>query len=107
MARFYGMGGEDLTLCGMDDAGEMSAWYVFNAIGIYPYSPADEDYIVTVPIFDEVKMKLGNKVCTIIKKNSGSKITGITYDNQEINGYFIPYHDLVKGKKLVITTVKD
>jgi len=38
----------------MDDAGEMSAWYVFNAIGLYPYSPADDTYIVTVPLFDKV-----------------------------------------------------
>ena len=54
MERFYGMD-DGLTLCGMDDAGEMSSWYVFNAIGLYPYSPADEDYIVTVPILTRSK----------------------------------------------------
>jgi predicted alpha-1,2-mannosidase len=106
MDRFYGMGGTDLTLCGMDDAGEMSAWYVFNAIGLYPYSPADEDYIVTVPIFDEVKLKLSNnKTVTILKKNSGSKITGLTYGKRKIDGYFIPFHELVKGEPLVIETM--
>lgn len=105
MNRFYGMGGNDNTLCGMDDAGEMSSWYVFNAIGLYTYSPADEDYIITVPIFDEVKMRLGNdKTFTILKKGSGSKITGITYDSQKVSGYFIPYHELLKGKNLVIST---
>lgn len=36
--RFYGMGPEGLALSGMDDAGEMSSWYVFNAIGLYTYS---------------------------------------------------------------------
>ena len=40
MARFYGMD-SGKTLCGMDDCGEMSSWYVFNAIGLYTYSPAD------------------------------------------------------------------
>jgi predicted alpha-1,2-mannosidase len=105
MNRFYGMGEAGLALCGMDDAGEMSAWYVFNAIGIYPYSPADEDYIVSVPIFDEVDLKLNdNRTCTILKKNSGRKISDITYDNRKIDGYFIPHHELTKGKKLVITT---
>jgi predicted alpha-1,2-mannosidase len=104
MDRFYGMGADGLALCGMDDAGEMSSWYVFNAIGIYPYSPADEDYIVSVPIFDEVNMKLNGKTFTIVKKNSGEKITGLNYDNRKVEGYFVPHHELMKGKKLVITT---
>jgi predicted alpha-1,2-mannosidase len=105
MSRFYGMGDDGLALSGMDDAGEMSAWYVFNAIGFYPYSPADPDYIVSVPLFNKVSMKLSNgKDFTIIKKNSGVKITGITYDHQKLDGYFLPHNELVKGKKLVITT---
>ncbi|HXI71620.1 MAG TPA: glycoside hydrolase family 92 protein, partial [Verrucomicrobiae bacterium] len=103
MERFYGMDG-GRTLCGMDDAGEMSSWYVFNAIGIYPYSPADEDYIVTVPLFDEVKMQLNRETLTIVKKNSGQKISEITYGNRRVDGYFIPHHELMRGKELLITT---
>lgn len=104
MSRFYGMGGGN-TLCGMDDAGEMSAWYVFNAIGLYTYSPADEDYIITVPMFDEVKLQMSNgKTVIIQRKGSGTKITGITYGGEKVDGYFISYHDLLKGKKLVIST---
>jgi putative alpha-1,2-mannosidase len=104
MERFYGMN-DGLTLCGMDDAGEMSAWYVFNAIGIYPYSPADEDYIISVPVFDEVKMKLNGKTLTISRENVGPKILEITYGGHAVAGYFIPHHDLAKGKRLVIKTV--
>ncbi|HTV62322.1 MAG TPA: GH92 family glycosyl hydrolase [Verrucomicrobiae bacterium] len=104
MDRFYGMGEDGLALCGMDDCGEMSCWYVFNAIGIYPYSPADESYIVTVPVFDKTEMKLGGKTLTILKKNAGEKISNITYDKQKIDGYFVPYHELIKGKRLVIST---
>jgi predicted alpha-1,2-mannosidase len=105
MSRFYGMGDDGLALSGMDDAGEMSAWYVFNAIGFYPYSPADPDYIVSVPLFNKVHMKLSNgKGFTIIRKNAGVKITDITYDNKKLDGYFLPHNQLVKGKKLVITT---
>ncbi len=108
MDRFYGMGGDGLALCGMDDCGEMSSWYVFNAIGIYPYSPADEDYIVTVPIFDRTEMALSGRTVTILKKNSGKnagqKITGISYDQQKIDGYFVPYHQLIKGGTLSIST---
>jgi predicted alpha-1,2-mannosidase len=104
MERFYGMD-DGLTLCGMDDAGEMSSWYVFNAIGIYPYSPADEDYIICVPVFDEVKMKLNGKMLTISRANVGPKISKITYGGDAVDGYFIPHHDLAKGKQLVIKTV--
>lgn len=103
MERFYGMD-DGLTLCGMDDAGEMSSWYVFNAIGLYPYSPADDDYIICVPIFDEVKMNVDGNTLTIVRENAGRRIREITYDGQQVEGYFIPHRELAKGKRLVIKT---
>ncbi|MHB9142888.1 MAG: glycoside hydrolase family 92 protein, partial [Paludibacter sp.] len=104
MNHFYGMGKEKLAYAGMDDAGEMSSWYVFSAIGLYPFSPADPEYIISVPLFDKVEFNLVNKEFTIIKKNSGKKIDNISYDNKKIEGFFIPHSELLKGKKLVITT---
>ena len=108
MNHFYGMGKEKLAYAGMDDAGEMSSWYVFNAMGFYPFSPADPKYIVSVPIFDKIEFKFGgtNKGFTIIKKNSGTKISDISYDGRKVNGYFIDDAELKKGKTLVITTSK-
>ena len=102
--HFYDMGKEKLAYAGMDDAGEMSSWYVFNAIGMYPFSPAGKDFILSVPLFNKVEFNLGDKSFTIIKKNSGRKITDINYDNRKIEGYFISNDELIKGKKLVITT---
>jgi predicted alpha-1,2-mannosidase len=105
MSRFYGMGESGLALSGMDDAGEMSSWYVFNAIGLYPYSPADPDYIVSVPLFEKVTVKLSNgKTFTIVKRNSGNQITSLTYGGKKIDGYFIRHSELANGKELVITT---
>ncbi|MCL4482207.1 MAG: GH92 family glycosyl hydrolase [Bacteroidetes bacterium] len=104
MNHFYDMGKNHLAYAGMDDAGENSSWYVLTAIGLYPFSPADPEYIISVPLFDKVEFKLGEKEFTIIKKNSGKKIESITYDNKKIDGYFIPHSELLKGKKLVITT---
>lgn len=104
MSRFYGMGDEGLALCGMDDAGEMSSWYVFNAIGIYPYSPADPKYIVTVPLFKKVTFSMGDgKTFVIARKGSGLQITNIKYDGKKIDGDFIAHSELVKGKKLAIS----
>ena len=103
MNRFYGMGKEKLAYPGMDDAGEMSAWYVFNAIGLYTFSPADPEYIISVPLFDKVKFTLGDNVAfTITKKGTGKKITHIAYDGKKINGWFISHDLLKKGKELEI-----
>jgi predicted alpha-1,2-mannosidase len=105
MSKFYGMGEDGLALSGMDDAGEMSSWYVFNAIGLYPYSPADPEYIVSVPLFRKITFML-NKGGTlkILKRNSGERITSITYGGRKIDGYFVAHSDLETGGELVITT---
>ena len=50
MENFYDMGSDRLAYAGMDDAGEMSSWFVFNALGLYPFSPADPEYIISVPL---------------------------------------------------------
>ncbi len=105
MDRFYGMGKEGLALCGMDDAGEMSSWYVFNAIGFYPYSPADDQYIVTVPLFDRVELHLGGQKPLIIEKQkNGLKIDQVRLDGQEVKGYFVSHQQLAGGEKLTIKT---
>ena len=104
MTHYYNMGKEGLSYAGMDDSGGLSAWYVFNAIGLYTLSPADPEYIITVPIFDHIVFDLDGTPFTIHKINQGKKITNITYDGQKINGYFIAHDDLKKGKELIITT---
>ena len=105
MNHYYDMGKDKLAYSGMDDAGEMSAWYVFNAIGLYTYSPADPEYIVTVPLFDKIKFSLGDgSSFTIAKEGNGRKITNISYDGKKIDGWFIPHSLLTQGKQLTITT---
>jgi predicted alpha-1,2-mannosidase len=106
MNHFYDMGKDKLAYAGMDDAGEMSSWYVFNAMGFYPFSPADPKYIISVPLFDRVDFNLAptHTRFSVIKKGSGRKITAITYEGRRINGYFITDEALKKGKELIITT---
>ncbi len=105
MDEFYDMGKEKLAYAGMDDAGEMSSWYVFNAMGFYPFSPADPEYIVSVPLFDKVVIEMGDKVnWTIVRDKPGSRIAKITYNGKTLDGYFISHQDLMKGKTLVIST---
>lgn len=104
MNHYYDMGAEKLAYSGMDDAGEMSSWYIFNAIGLYTYSPADPEYIITVPLFDKVEFELDGKNFTIVKNGNGRKIENITYGGEEINSWFISHEMLKEGKELVINT---
>jgi predicted alpha-1,2-mannosidase len=88
-------------LSGNDDAGQMSAWYVFAAIGLYPVDPVSGEHLLCSPIFDKVTLQLpGNKKLQII---CHKKATGDSYIQQiRVNGKsylknFISYIDLMKG----------
>ena len=95
--NLYGIGKEGLALSGMDDAGEMSAWYVFSALGLYTFSATDPEYLVTVPLFDEVKWRTSNgKYITIKKPGKGRALTSIKVDGKLNQGYFVS-HDLFKN----------
>jgi predicted alpha-1,2-mannosidase len=88
---------DGLTLSGMDDAGEMSAWYVFSSLGLYPFSATDAEYLVTVPLFNEVKwFTSSGKTVTITKGGKGRALTSIKVNGKESKGYFVS-HDLFKN----------
>ena len=98
MDKYYDMGEDHLAYAGMDDAGEMSSWYVFNAIGLYTYSPADPEYIATVPLFDKVKLTMGDgRSVTIDRKGNGTKITKILCGNKPVKGWFIDHNEMLKA----------
>ena len=104
MNDYYGMGPEGLALAGMDDAGEMSSWFTLNALGIYTYSPAQPQYIVTVPLFDRVEfnMPLSGKTFTITRQGKGTKIKEILIGGKPLKGWFVDHADLAAGKELKI-----
>jgi len=105
LSGYFGMGPEGLALPGMDDHGSLTGWYVFNAMGIYPYSPTDPRYIVSVPIFDQIEITLGNgKTFAIHKKGNGKNIDSLFIGGKRLKGWFISYDDMAKGKTLDILT---
>ena len=102
---YYGVGEYGRALSGMDDAGEMSSWYVFSALGLYPLSTADNEYITTIPIFNEIKWELNNgKELTIKRKGNSRKLKSIKTNGKKVEGYFVPYSLFEKGGKIVIET---
>lgn len=105
LENYYGMGEYGLALCGMDDAGEMSSWYVFAAMGLYPFSPADPEYIVTVPLFDEVGWLLPNGKEVIIRKPEGGRaLQSVKVNGQKIDGYFVSHNVFTNGGSIDIIT---
>lgn len=101
----YGIGDKGLALCGMDDAGEMSAWYVLSALGLYTFSATDPEYLVTVSLFDEVTWRTSNgKTLTLLKTGESRSLKKIKVNGRKNKGYFVP-HDLFRnGGKIVIRT---
>jgi len=105
LADYYGIGEEGLALSGMDDAGEMSSWYVFSALGLYPFSPSDPEYLVTIPIFDSVtwNTKVGKSLK--IKHDGNSRnLKNIKVNGTPIEGYFINHDLFENGGEIIIET---
>lgn len=103
--NLYGIGNDGLALSGMDDAGEMSAWYVFSALGLYPFSATDAEYIVTVPLFNEVSWKTSSgKMITIKKPGKGRAMTAINVNGKQNKGYFVSHDLFKKGGTVEIAT---
>lgn len=105
MNRLYGIGPQGLALSGMDDAGEMSSWYVFCALGLYPFTSADPKFIVSVPVFDEVSWKTSTgKLLTIKKTGRSRRLIAVKVNGKPIDGYFIPNSLFEKGGRIEIVT---
>ena len=92
-------------LCGNDDCGQMSAWYVMSALGIYPMNPVNGEYVFGSPVVDKAVIYLENgKKFTIIAKNNSKKniyIQNATLNGNLLKNNFITYNDLLDGGKLV------
>ena len=80
-------------LCGNEDCGQMSAWYVFSAMGIYPVDPVSGEYEIGTPLFPETRVNLANgKTFTILAPNvsreniyiQSVKVNGKPYDKSYI-----------------------
>jgi predicted alpha-1,2-mannosidase len=79
MDHAYGAGVKGL--CGNEDVGQMSAWYILSALGFHPVSPVDGIYIIGSPLFDEATIRLDPRY------QSGASFTVRTRNNSAQNVY--------------------
>ncbi|NCB08704.1 MAG: glycoside hydrolase family 92 protein, partial [Bacteroidia bacterium] len=91
-------------LCGNEDCGQMSAWYVLSSMGIYPVNPAAGAYVLGSPVFDKAEISLPEgKTFSIVAENNSAE--NMYIQSAELNGQFytksfITHKDILAGGTL-------
>lgn len=92
-------------LCGNDDCGQMSAWYMFSAMGFYPVNPVSGEYVFGAPQLPEFVLHLADGKTFTIKAERLSEankyVKSITLNGEPYTKNFISHADIVKGGTLV------
>ena len=104
MKIWYGDG--PLGICGDEDGGSMSAWYVFTAMGFYPVCPGRPRYDIGSPIFERVTLKVSDgKTFVIEAKDVSSKnkyIQSAILNGEALNKPWFDHSKIINGGKLVL-----
>jgi len=91
-------------LCGDEDNGQTSAWYVFSALGMYPVTPGSMQYVLGSPLFKKVILSLENGNTFIIHapNNSASHvyIDKCTLNRKEYSKNYLEHRDIMKGGRI-------
>lgn len=91
-------------ICGNEDCGQMSAWFVFSSMGFYPVDPAGGQYEIGSPLFPEVKMHLGNgKVFTVSApavSPANIYIQSVKLDGKPYDKSYITHDQIMAGSTL-------
>ncbi|QQS35377.1 MAG: GH92 family glycosyl hydrolase [Ignavibacteriales bacterium] len=92
-------------LSGNEDCGQMSAWYVFSALGFYPVNPAEGIYVFGSPLFDKTEIHFDNgNIFKITAKNVSPKniyISKIILNKTELNRNYIHHNEITNGGELI------
>lgn len=88
-------------LCGNEDCGQMSAWYVFSAMGFYPVDPISGKYEIGTPMYPEMKMHLANgKTFTILAPDVSKEniyIQSVKLDGKPYDKSYITHEQIMNG----------
>lgn len=107
--RFYRP--EPDGLSGNDDCGQMSAWYMFSAMGFYPVDPVSAKYILGAPQMPRFTLHLANGKTFTIKAQNLSReaiyVESVTLDGEPYTLPYITHEDITKGGSLVFRMTSD
>ena len=92
-------------LCGNDDCGQMSAWYMFSAMGFYPVNPVSGEYVFGAPQMPKFVLHLqGGKTFTVLAEGLSKEhkyVESITLNGEPYTKNYITHEDIMKGGTLV------
>lgn len=92
-------------LCGNDDCGQMSAWYIFSSMGFYPVCPGTNEYVIGSPCVNEAVVEVNDgKTFTMKANNLSDKniyIKSVTLNGKPYDKTYITHEDLMNGGELI------
>lgn len=93
-------------IIGNEDVGQMSAWYIFSALGFYPVHPAGGIYVFGSPVITEATIDVGNRKTfkIIVKDNNAANkyIQNIYLNNKNYTKDYLSHNDIMNGGKMII-----
>ena len=94
-------------ICGDEDGGAMSSFFVFSAMGFYPMCPGSPEYLIGTPLFDHIEIDAGEGRGFVIKAEGASKglryIQSAALNGKNHNTPVLLHEDIVAGGELVFT----
>jgi predicted alpha-1,2-mannosidase len=94
-------GNKPNSLCGNDDCGQMSAWYIFNALGFYPVCPGSDGYVIGSPTVTRAVMHLSNgktfKMTADGLSEENIYIQSARLNGKELKTSYLPYAEMKDG----------
>ena len=92
-------------LCGNDDCGQMSAWYLFSAMGFYPFNPCGGEYVLGAPQLDRISLRMRNGTAfTVVAHNLSDEnlcVKSVSLNGRPLDGFILKHADILKGGELV------
>lgn len=91
-------------LCGNDDCGQMSAWYVFSAMGFYPFNPCGGEYVIGAPQVACAKLRVGSGEFRVVARNLSREnkyVKSVTLNGKPITDWKIRHADIMRGGELI------
>lgn len=91
-------------LCGNEDCGQMSAWYLFSALGFYPVNPVNGAYVLGSPIVQEARLNLPNGKTFTVRSNASPEhlyIQSVQLNGAPYTRSYLRHQDILAGGELV------
>lgn len=92
-------------LCGNDDAGQMSAWYIFSSLGFYPVTPGSINYSLGSPSVEEAIIRLNNgNTLKIIANNQSENnvyVDKVIVNGKTLEGNLLSHNDIMNGGEII------